>query len=479
MLNSEEKVAIEAPAGSLTIPKTSLLGNDQLPMDTKQHNWGFWTMSGLYFGMIFNLTVMLGMASLLLAGLNWIQTLIAMLIGAFILVGLFYLNGHGGIKYGINHTVQLRSAFGNRIGSYIATIIRAGIALIWYGIQSWLIAMAFDVLLSIYTGWGALAYLPRMWPLFLLASGIQYIFLHRSYASLRVLERWGAPACFAAFVALLLFGYHMSGTWGPIINQVGEYAVWGPPSLFVFAISVTVVGYATVAINMSDITRVTSSSKAHWLSGLIFVPLGWVAAGLLGAVMLSMAIGLGWGPIWNPVEWLGHFPHGGLATIVLLLVIAAGITTNAPANILSPVTTLTNLFKKQLNFRKASIIAAVISLGTFPWIFLAHPDTFLAMISRFGGTLGAILGIMIVDWWVFRKGKPDIEQLYEPEGIYKYWKGGINWVGIGAMAAGMVVGWIFPTFNLFISMVVGAVVYYIVTLLMRRTERIGRSLSSS
>jgi len=476
-VSTAEKVTIEVPAGSVTIPKTSLLGADQMPVDVKGHNWGSYTMSALYFGLIFNMTILLGMSALILGGLNWIQLSIAMVVGAIVTVGLFWLNSFGGLKYGINHTVQLRSAFGNRVGSYIPSVLRAAIALIWYGIQSWLIAMSIDVILQTFTAWGGLDYMSRMLPLFVVATGIQYIFLHRSYSSLRILEQWGAPLCLLGLILMVIWGRVTAGTWGPIIMQEGDYGVWAPFSMFVFAVALCIAGYATVAINISDITRVTTNEKVNRIASLVFIPIGWLTAGLLAVGMLSMAVHMGWGPVWNPIEWLGHFPHGILAAIVLVLVIAAGITTNAPANILSPVTTLTNLFKK-LNFRKASIIASVVSLGTVPWIFLSHPETFLAMVSRFGGTLGAIIGIMIVDWWVFRKSKPDIAELYEPEGIYKYWKGGINWIGIGALVVGMACGWAFPTYNLFISLFVGALVYYVVTLLMMRTARIRRSLPS-
>ena len=476
-MKASEKLTIDVPAGTYNIPKTKLLGVDQVPYDTKTHSWGWYAISTLFFGLIFNMTILLGMSALVLAGLNWVQITVAMIFGGLLTAVLFWLNSFGGTKYGINHTVQLRSAFGNMVGSYIPTILRAAIAIIWYGIQSWLIAMCFDVILSAFTGWGGLAYLPRMFPLFVVATGIQYAFIHWEYKGLKIIAQWGAPACFLGLVGMIVWGRMTAGTWGPILLQEGNYAAWAPPGMFFFAMALIIAGYATVAINISDITRVFKGERRTLYAGLAFIPLGWITSGCLAFAMLSMAFAMGWGPIWNPIEWIGKFPIGIFAVVVLILVMAAGITTNAPANILSPITTMTNLFKK-LSFRNAAIIASVISLATFPWVFLANPDTFLAMVSRFGGTLGGIVGIMIVDWWVFRKNRPDLAQLYEPNGIYKYWKGGINWIGIGSLIVSGACGWLFPQWGLFISMAVGALVYYVVTFAMRKTERIKRSLPS-
>jgi NCS1 family nucleobase:cation symporter-1 len=83
--------------------------------------------------------------------LNLMQSLLIMALAGGIFVVMLSLNGQPGLKYGIPFSVQTRSSFGVR-GSKIVEFLRALPALIWYGIGTWIAALAMDGILKTVTG---------------------------------------------------------------------------------------------------------------------------------------------------------------------------------------------------------------------------------------------------------------------------------------------------------------------------------------
>lgn len=51
--------------------------------------------------------------------------------------------------------------------------------------------------------------------------------------------------------------------------------------------------------------------------------------------------------------------------------------------------------------------------------------------------LGPIAGVMVIDHWIFRRGKTDIVLLYDLEGPYRY-SGGFSVVGLVSFFAGII-----------------------------------------
>ncbi|MEI7745359.1 MAG: cytosine permease [Chloroflexota bacterium] len=100
-----------------------------------------------------------------------------------------------------------------------------------------------------------------------------------------------------------------------------------------------------------------------------------------------------------------------------------------------------------LQFRLSWKIMAVITLGPVAVICALFSEWFSANIVTFMYLLGVvfapIIGIQIVDYYLFRKQKLDVRALYDDSktGTYRFW-GGVNWVAIFATAFGMLVYWI-------------------------------------
>ena len=58
-------------------------------------------------------------------------------------------------------------------------------------------------------------------------------------------------------------------------------------------------------------------------------------------------------------------------------------------------------------------------------------------LGGYGALLGAIAAVMIVDYWIVRRQRLDLVQLYEPRGRYWY-AGGFSWQALAAVVLSIV-----------------------------------------
>jgi NCS1 family nucleobase:cation symporter-1 len=88
-----------------------------------------------------------------------------------------------------------------------------------------------------------------------------------------------------------------------------------------------------------------------------------------------------------------------------------------------------------ISFRTGGLITAVIGILTFPWLIIENLSAYIfTWLVGYGSLLGAIGGVMIVDYWVLRRERLDLADLYrdDPQGQYWY-SSGFNWRAIVAV----------------------------------------------
>ena len=113
-----------------------------------------------------------------------------------------------------------------------------------------------------------------------------------------------------------------------------------------------------------------------------------------------------------------------------------------------------------------------------PWKLVADPSGYIfKWLVGYSGGLGAIGGVMIVDYWLVRKTKLRVDELYERIGLYAYGKGGTNIIALVATGFGCFWAWIgafVPKLHLlydyawFMGLFGAGGVYYLGMLMFRR-----------
>jgi len=103
-MESNNKLTVEVPAGTYTLPKTKLLGADQVPIETKDKTWGVYALSATWFAIVIAIADFMIFSGSVLAGLSFWQAVLAYTIGTAVVALVFWANGSLGARYGINHT---------------------------------------------------------------------------------------------------------------------------------------------------------------------------------------------------------------------------------------------------------------------------------------------------------------------------------------------------------------------------------------
>jgi NCS1 family nucleobase:cation symporter-1 len=76
-----------------------------------------------------------------------------------------------------------------------------------------------------------------------------------------------------------------------------------------------------------------------------------------------------------------------------------------------------------------------------PWRLLADPSGYIFnWLLGYSGGLGSIAGVLIADYWVVRRKQLALEDLYLPDGAYRY-RGGWNVKAVAATLLGCALAW--------------------------------------
>ena len=129
-----------------------------------------------------------------------------------------------------------------------------------------------------------------------------------------------------------------------------------------------------------------------------------------------------------------------------MLLLASGallvltIAVNLMANFVAPTYALNNLFPKHLNFRRAALISGVIGLVILPWNLYNSPEIINYFLGGLGALLGPLFGIIMADYWLVRRARINVVDLYRtsPNGTY-YFTRGVNYRAVAALAISSIV----------------------------------------
>src|SRR5207237_3698974 len=92
-----------------------------------------------------------------------------------------------------------------------------------------------------------------------------------------------------------------------------------------------------------------------------------------------------------------------------------------------------NLNPKRSSYVTGGLITAVIGVLMMPWKLMSSMGSYIfTWLIGYSGLMGAIAGILICDYWVLRKQKLNLADLFDPKGQYSY-SNGVNWRAIAAL----------------------------------------------
>lgn len=441
------------PEALAEISQSSLYNEDLAPVPISERNWTTYNYAALWISMAHCIPTYMLSSGLISAGMNWWQALFTILLGNTIVLIPILLNSHPGTKYGIPFPVFARAAYGT-FGSNLPALMRAIVACGWFGIQAWIGGEALNTFFkAIIPGWPTLlggpigGHTPTEWLSFLLFWGFNIYIIYRGMDLLRKVENWAAP--FVLIMTALLLGWALwkANGLGHLLNQQGKFHTFGEFwPIFIPSLTGMIGFWATLSLNMPDFTRFGKSQRDQVVGQVVALPSTMTVFAAMGVMITSAALviypHMRPEELWDPMKLVGQFQSVIVIAISMFTVVVATLAVNIAANVVSPANDFANAFPRWISFRTGGLITGIIGILMQPWRLLADPSGYIfAWLVGYSGGLGSIGGVLIVDYWIVRKKRLALGDLYRKDGHYTYSKGW-NWCAVIATLIGCGLAWI-------------------------------------
>jgi NCS1 family nucleobase:cation symporter-1 len=415
------------------ISQSPLWNKDLAPTPLSRRTWTTYNIAALWIGMSVVITTYTLASGLMAQGMTWAQALTTILLGNVIVLVPMILNAHAGTKYGVSFPVLARASFGVK-GANIPAMLRAIVACGWFGIQTWIGGLAIDALMvALWPGWNALEYGKAI--AFLVFWLIQVAIILKGTEGIKILESWSAPLLLAGGLALLWWAVRNGGGLGPMLHQSEKLRQGATPFWVLFPAALTAnVGYwATLSLNIPDFTRYAKSQRSQMTGQALGLPTTMTAFAFIGVAVTSATIVVFGRAIWDPIQLLTMIGSPAVIVFGALVVLAAQLTTNMAANVVSPANDFSNLAPRKISYVTGGLITAVIGIAMMPWKLYNDAAAYIfTWLLGYSSLMGALGGILIADYWVLRRQKLNLRDLFALEGEYTY-SNGTNWRAVAAL----------------------------------------------
>jgi nucleobase:cation symporter-1, NCS1 family len=463
------------------IEASPLYNKDLAPVPVARRTWTTYNYAALWISMAHCIPTYTLASGLISVGMNWWQAVFTILLGNTIVLAPILLNSHAGTRYGIPFPVFARASYGT-IGSNLPALMRALVACGWFGIQAWIGGEALQTLFgALIPSWptllgpGFAGHTMTEWVSFLLFWGINVLIIYRGMDLLRKVENWAAPFVLVMTAVLLVWAVRRAKGFGPLLSQPGQLTTLSA-FLPVFIPSLTaMIGYwATLSLNMPDFTRFGRSQREQIVGQVVALPTTMSLFAAMGVLITSATVLIYGRAIWDPMQLAREFKAPVVVAISMFTAVVATLAVNIAANVVSPANDFANAFPRLISFKTGGLITGLLGIAMQPWRLLDDPSQYIfTWLVGYSGGLGSIAGVLIADYWLVRQTRLKLEDLYLPNGAYRY-AGGWNWRAVAATLAGCFLAWgglVLPplkplySYGWFVGFFASGLVYF---LLMRR-----------
>lgn len=429
-----------------SIPESShrLYNEDLAP--AKERRWNVYSLLSMWMSDVHSIGTYTFAAGLFFLGLTGWEVLIAEIIGALIVMFLANLTGTAGTKLGVPYPVLSRISFGV-FGGNVPALIRGIIAVFWYGIQTYLSSVAVvAILLLIFPDLKGLMDVTFLglslpgWIGFLFLWLLQFFVFNYGMEFIRKFDNFCGPAVYVMMIVLIVWiavqaGGKINIGISPVDVSTGEAVIQ-----FFSAISLVVAYFSTIILNVSDFTRFSPSTKTTKWGNFWGLPVNFTAFALASVVITAGTITVYGEAITDPVLLIQKVDNPFFLITGAIVFIVATMGVNIVANLVSPAYDLANVAPKHIDFRRGAMVTSILSVLVMPWQIYGSPVAVNYFLGGLGAFLGPIFAIIVVDYYLIKRGRVTIQALYQEGGQHAYWyQNGYHVKAFIAFAVGIIV----------------------------------------
>lgn len=441
----EQQRAPEDPHPTHPVPSgtsPALYNRDLAPTTRSGRTWHAYSIFTLWANdahSLGNYTFAIGLFAL---GLGAWQILLAFLLASTLLFALLSTSGIMGERTGVPFPVMSRISFGVA-GAKVPAAVRGVVAIAWFGIQTYLAAVVLKVLIIALipsaAGLDANSFLGLStlgWISFAVLWVLQVLIVIRGMEMIRKYEAFAGPIILVTFLALAIWVFVTAVQAGVTIEWSGPNPLSGTEMWVNIgeAAALWVVIYGTFALNFCDFTRGAPSRGAILKGNFFGIPINMMFFAVIVILLSAGEFSTNGRIIDSPSDIVEQIPNTALLVLASLALIILTVAVNLMANFVAPIYMFANFFPKHLNFKRAAILTATIGFIILPWNLYNSPAVIVYFLGGLGALLGPIFGVIIVDYWVVRRGRINVPDLYteSSSGEYSYTRG----TNLRAVAAG-------------------------------------------
>ena len=428
-----------ADSSSATLALSPRLHNNDLaPTKAEGRRWGRYSIFALWTNDVHNIANYSFAIGLYALGLNGWQILLSLGIGAGLVFMFMNLSGYMGQRTGVPFPVISRISFGVH-GAQVPALIRAVIAIAWFGIQTYLASVVLRVLLvAVHPGFAAydhdsiLGLSSLGWVCLVAIWLVQLAILAYGMEMVRRYEAFAGPVILLTVISLAAWMYFQANGTIAWSNRVplSTAEVWRN----VFAGGALWLAiYGTLILNFSDFSRSSPCCKTIKVGNFWGLPVNILVFAGITVLLCGAQFQINGQIIESPTQIIASIPNTFFLVLGCLAFLIVTVAVNIMANFVAPAFVLSNLAPRHLTFRRAGMISATIAVLILPWNLYNSPLVIVYFLSGLGALLGPLYGVIMVDYWLLRKGQIDVPALYseDPRGAYFYSRG----VNMRAVAA--------------------------------------------
>ncbi|KAH9886805.1 NCS1 family nucleobase:cation symporter-1 [Xylariomycetidae sp. FL2044] len=414
--------------------------------------WVFWASGGVCVT-----SWTLG-SSMIGIGLNVPEAFGAVLCGVGLSSILGHFCGQSGRVHHVGFMMLNRASFG-LWGSYFSIMLCVFESIIFFGIQSY------------YGGQAVVVVLNAIFPQFmnmantlpdsaaittqaLLGFLIYHVFyipalwvpVHHIYKFLYP----NTAVIFITFFGILGYFIHANGGTGDLIQPTIKLTRVERAFGIIASINSVAGAYTGGTVRAADWTRYAKYRRAPVIPLLISFS-GTVTFGALIGILVTSASNHLYGEvIWSPLLLLQHLqkvhytPACRAGTFFAGLgLLCSQVFVNLCKNGIAQGMDIAAFAPRYFDIRRGAILTLIIGILIQPWRYLSQAKMFLTVLNSFGVFIAPQTGILVVDFWIVRRQRLKIPDLYKQGGIYWY-IAGINWRAAVAFIGSFV--WSMPGF---------------------------------
>lgn len=456
-----------------------LTNSDLAPL--KKQTWGSYNIFAFWMSDVHSVGGYVTAGSLFALGLNSWQVLISLLAGIVIVQFFTNLIAKSSQQTSAPFPVICRATFGVQ-GANIPAVIRGLIAVAWYGIQTYLASSAFLLVIlkffpeySRYADvnqYGLLGLSYLGWIGFMLMWVLQAIVFWKGMEGIRKFIDWAGPAVYVVMFAMAVWLIYEAG-WSNIdFNLSGvKYQGLEVVPVMIGAIALIVSYFSGPMLNFGDFSRYGRSFEAVKFGNFLGLPINFLFFSILTVVCIAATLPIYGQLITDPVEMVGKLDNTAVVILGSLTLMIATVGINIVANFVSPAFDFSNVAPNRISWRTGGMIAAIGSIFITPWNLFNNPQVIHYTIDILGALIGPLFGILLADFYVVKKQKIVVDDLYSmnPKGSYWY-ENGYNKKAIYTLIPAALIpimGVLIPqlsimaNFSWFIGMGLGFVIYIV------------------